>query len=146
MSSHTHSHGSKHSPSGAGEVHPLVGHLVPFWILFATGGALIALTVITVAVRYVDLGEANIYIALGVAGIKATLVGMFFMHLKWDRPFNQLTLIGSVLFVVLLMLFTILDSKQYEATLVPGNPDGVQTELGKTAPNSPIAQQAPQIR
>jgi cytochrome c oxidase subunit 4 len=141
MSNHSHTHGSAH-----GEEHPLVGHLVPFWILFSTAAALLVLTVITVAVRYIDLGEANIYVAIGVAGVKATLVGLFFMHLKWDRPFNQLTLVGSIVFVVLLMLFTALDSKQYEATLVVGNPEGVQTELGQKAPNAPIAKQAPQLR
>ena len=141
MSNHSHAHGAAH-----GEEHPLVGHLVPFWILFATAGALLVLTVITVAVRYVDLGEANIWIAIGVAAVKATLVGLYFMHLRWDRPFNQLTLVGSIIFVVLLMLFCLLDSGQYRSQLVVGNPDGVQTELGQKAPNAPITKQAPQIR
>jgi cytochrome c oxidase subunit 4 len=142
MSNHSHSHGSGHQ----GEEHPLVGHLVPYWILFGTGAALIVLTVITVAVRYIDLGELNIWIAVGLAAIKATLVGLYFMHLRWDKPFNQLTLVGSIVFVVLLMLFTLLDSKQYEADLVVGNPDGVQTELAAKAPTAPITKQAPQIR
>lgn len=142
MSSHAHTHGH----AGHGDEHPLVGHLVPQWILFATAAALLVLTVITVAVRYVDLGEANIYIAIGIAGVKATLVGLFFMHLKWDRPFNQLTLVGSIVFVVLLMWFTMLDSKQYESTLVVGNPSGVQNELGQKAPDAPIAKHTQQLR
>jgi cytochrome c oxidase subunit IV len=141
MSNQAHAHGHAHDTE-----HPLVGHLVPLWILFATAAVLIVLTFITVAVRYVDLGEANIYIAIGIAGVKAILVGLYFMHLKWDRPFNQLTLVGSIAFVVLLILFTMLDTKQYEAELVVGNPAGVQTELGQRAPDAPIAKQAPQIR
>lgn len=143
MSNHSHAH-SGHGH--AGDDHPLVGHLVPLWVLFATGTVLLILTIITVAVRYVDLGEANIYIAIGIAGVKATLVGLFFMHLKWDKPFNQLTLVGSVLFVVLLMWFTMLDSKQYEGTLVRGNPSGVQNELGQKAPDAPLAKSAQQFR
>jgi cytochrome c oxidase subunit 4 len=139
MSNHSHAH------AGSDE-HPLVGHLVPLWILFATAAVLLVLTVITVAVRYVDLGEANIYIAIGIAGVKATLVGLFFMHLKWDKPFNQLTLVGSIIFVVLLIWFTMLDSKQYEPTLIRGNPSAVQTELGQKAPDAPIAKQAQQFR
>ena len=139
MSNHSHAH------AGADD-HPLVGHLVPLWILFATATVLLVLTIITVAVRYVDLGEANIYIAIGIAGVKATLVGLYFMHLKWDRPFNQLTLVGSIAFVVLLIWFTMLDSKQYEPQLIRGNPTGVQTELGQKAPDAPIAKQNQLIR
>ena len=95
MSSHA-AHGHSH---GHGEQHPLVGHLVPYSTLFATGGALLVLTVITVAARYIDLGEANIYLAIGIAVVKATLVSLFFMHLRWDRPFNLMVLVGSMLFV-----------------------------------------------
>jgi cytochrome c oxidase subunit 4 len=142
----SHGHHSGGHSHGNSDEHPLVGHLVPLWILFATAGALLVLTVITVAVRYIDLGEANIWIAIGVAAVKATLVGLYFMHLKWDKPFNQLTLVGSIVFVVLLLLFTLMDSKQYQATLVPGNPQGIQTKLGTEAPNAPIAKQVPLVR
>ncbi|MGA0286011.1 MAG: cytochrome C oxidase subunit IV family protein, partial [Phycisphaerales bacterium] len=78
-----------------GEVHPLVGHLVPIRTLVLTGLTLLFLTVVTVAVRYVDVGEFNIVIALAVAVVKAVLVVLVFMHLLWDRPFNSLVLLGS---------------------------------------------------
>jgi cytochrome c oxidase subunit 4 len=125
-----HSHGN--------EPHPLVGHLVPYSTLLATGGALLVLTVITVAARYIDLGEANIYLAIGIAVVKATLVSLFFMHLRWDRPFNLMVLVGSMLFVLLMMIFCMMDVGQYEPTLNRGNPPKVQQFLDAQAPYAPV--------
>ena len=132
MASGTHDH------HGHGEQHPLVGHLVPYSTLFATGFALLVLTVITVAARYVDLGEANIYLAIGIAVVKATLVSLFFMHLRWDRPFNLMVLVGSMLFVVLMMVFCMMDVGQYTATENKGNPKFVQNYLDANAPFAPV--------
>ena len=102
-------------------------------------GALIVLTVITVAIRYVDLGEANLLVALAIAGLKATLVSLFFMHLRWDRPFNQLIFLSGILFVVLMMAFCLMDTSQYRDSQYTGNPVDVQAVLDKDAPNAPIA-------
>jgi cytochrome c oxidase subunit 4 len=135
----TAGHGHDGHAGHAGQ--PLVGHLVAPWILFATGGALIVLTVITVAIRYVDLGEANLLVALAIAGLKATLVSLFFMHLRWDRPFNQLIFLSGILFVVLMMVFCLMDTSQYRESQYVGNPVDVQAVLDKDAPNAPIAAQ-----
>jgi cytochrome c oxidase subunit 4 len=139
-------HSSSHAHGGHGPGQPLVGHLVPLSVLFATAFALIVLTVITVASHSVDFGEFNIAVALIIAGVKALLVGLYFMHLRWDRPFNQLIFIGSIIFVVLLMVFCIMDTGQYRAQLVEGNPKMVQDTLTKEAPNAPIAAEAARYR
>ncbi|MBX3354667.1 MAG: cytochrome C oxidase subunit IV family protein [Phycisphaeraceae bacterium] len=131
--SHAHHHGAH------GEAHPLVGHLVPMSTLLGTAAALIVLTVITVAVRYIDVGEFNIHIAIGIAVIKATLVALFFMHLRWDRPFNLLMFVACVLFVVLMMAFTVMDSVQYKNLQFGGNPPAVQKTLEAAAPGAPVA-------
>ena len=127
-----------HDSHKTGEVHPLVGHLVPCSTLFATGAALIVLTAITVAVRYMDLGEANIYIAIGIAVVKATLVSLFFMHLRWDRPFNLMMLVGSMIFVLLMMVFCLMDVGQNLSKENMGNPSAVQNYLNANAPFAPI--------
>ena len=119
-------------------MHPLVGHRVPYSTLFATGAALIVLTAITVAVRYMDLGEANIYIAIGIAVVKATLVSLFFMHLRWDRPFNLMMLVGSMIFVLLMMVFCLMDVGQNLSKENMGNPSAVQNYLNANAPFAPI--------
>ena len=66
-----------HAGSHAGEVHPEVGHVVPIKYLVGAGAALLVLTVITVAVRYIDLGEANLALALAIAVVKAAICAVF---------------------------------------------------------------------
>ncbi|MCE9619345.1 MAG: cytochrome C oxidase subunit IV family protein [Planctomycetes bacterium] len=119
--------------------HPLVGHLVPAWLLVFTGTVLLLLTAITVAVRYIDIGEFNIVVALGVALIKATLVCLFFMHLRWDRPFNILVFIASAVFVILMMAFLVMDTSQYFKDQFTGNAPEVETTLQANAPGAPVA-------
>jgi cytochrome c oxidase subunit 4 len=50
-------------------------------------GALLALTVVTVGVSYLQLPTApTVALGLAIATAKATLVVLFFMHLKGERP------------------------------------------------------------
>jgi cytochrome c oxidase subunit 4 len=123
-----------------------VGHVVPPKILFATGGALLVLTVITVLaakIDFEDMGvpELNIFVALAIAVVKASLVVLFFMHLRWDRPFNSIVLVTSVAFVALFIAFAMTDTFAYredvrgfaQERLVSGNAEHVKTELDATA-------------
>ena len=70
-------------------------HAVPRRVLTTVYGLLILCTVITVAVSKVDLGQANIWAALAIALIKGGLVVMYFMHLRWDSPFNGIVLLAA---------------------------------------------------
>ena len=119
-----------------------LGHVVGYGPLIGTAVALIILTVLTVAVHAFDAGELNIPIALSIAGLKAALVGLYFMHIRWDRPFNALILICSIAFTVLLMIFVTMDSGQYSPQIVAGNPEDVQATLEVEAPGAPIAARA----
>ena len=94
-------------------------HAVPRRILIAVYGALLIFTFITVAVSRVDLGQANIWVALGVAVIKGSLVALFFMHLRWDSPFNGIVLIAAFIFVALFIGLALLDSHSYQPNLKP---------------------------
>jgi cytochrome c oxidase subunit IV len=65
---------------------------------------LLAFTGLTIWTGRMDLGAANIFIALFIAVTKATLVVLFFMHL-WDMGgVNRLVFVVSVLFLVVLIL------------------------------------------
>ena len=59
----------------------------------------------------------NIVVAMGVATIKATLVGLYFMHLRWDRPFNAIILVGSLLFLGIFLGFALLDTGEYQENM-----------------------------
>lgn len=65
--------------------------------------ALLAFTALTVAASYVDLGWANNAVAIGIALAKATLVVLFFMHVK-----ENTRLVPAVIFSGLFMLAILL--------------------------------------
>ena len=84
-------------------------HVLPFNIYISVFATLIFLTVITVWVAQFDFGAFNGLVAMGIATLKATLVGMYFMHLKYDNKLYSLVLVGSVCFLILFWFFSIFD-------------------------------------
>ena len=82
-------------------------------------GALLVLTLITVAAAYVNFGNMNTVIALVIASIKASLVALFFMHLKNDR-FNAVLFLGGAFFLAVFLIFTLFDIDHREP-VYPGN-------------------------
>ncbi|HEY4760937.1 MAG TPA: cytochrome C oxidase subunit IV family protein [Thermoguttaceae bacterium] len=92
-------------------------HVVPLWVLAAVFVTLLAMTYITVAATWFNLGNWNLYIALGIATFKAALVLLYFMHLRYDNPFNAIVLITALLFVVLFLSLTLLDTFQYQGDI-----------------------------
>lgn len=95
-------------------------HVVPAPILLRVWGALLFLTVVTVGVTWVNLGPLSVPVAIGIATIKAILVALFFMHLKYDRPFNAVVLVSSIFFVILFLGLALLDTLHYREDLIPG--------------------------
>lgn len=73
--------------------------------------ALVFLTLVTVGLSRVHLGNWNFFIAVAVATVKATLVAMFFMHLKDDNRFNVLIFVGSLLFIGVFFVYTTNDTQ-----------------------------------
>ncbi len=70
--------------------------------------ALLVLTVFTVAISRVDLGILNTPMAIFVASVKASLVGAFFMGLRWERA-NLIFVFGAIAALILFFLFTFVD-------------------------------------
>jgi cytochrome c oxidase subunit IV len=98
-------------------VHAGAAHVVPFGVLLGVLVALLALTVLTVAARSVDLGSWNIWIALAIATAKGSLVVLYFMHLRYDSPFNSLVFVTALVFMLLFLGITILDTIQYQPAI-----------------------------
>lgn len=82
--------------------------------------ALMVLTGLTVAVTYVDLGAANLFVAMGIAVFKASLVVLYFMHVRWSPKLVQVTVFTSLLFIVILAGFTFADYLTRGLLGVPG--------------------------
>ncbi len=85
-------------------------HIVPPIVYHRVFGALLVLTVLTVAVAQVHLGPLNVPVALAIALTKASLVAAFFMGLKYDSKVNLLVLAIGLVMVIVFLGFTLLDS------------------------------------
>ena len=92
----------------------MIGHVSPWQTLVKVLITLLFLTVITVAAAQVDLGRLNIVGALGIACVKASIVAMWFMHLRYDKRFNFWILIGSIAFVAWMVGYILFDSALYQ--------------------------------
>ena len=80
---------------------PTPHHHVPYYLVF---GALVVLTIITVAVAFVEIRSeiAKVLLALAIASVKASAVAYFFMHLKFEGKLIYLILIVPLILCVIL--------------------------------------------
>ncbi len=116
------------------EAHHNVGHIVPVRILVTTGIGLLILTAVTYWASLIDLGNLNIWIALAIAVLKGSLVALFFMHLRWDRPFNAVVFVASLAFVALFISFALTDTREYAPDIITGDAPEVVKHLAEIQP------------
>jgi cytochrome c oxidase subunit 4 len=83
--------------------------VVPRRVYYLIFAALMACTALTVAVSFVDLGPINAVVALTIAVLKATLVVLFFMHVKYSTRLTWLVIAGSVFWLGILLALTFSD-------------------------------------
>ena len=87
------------APSSHGKEHAHgPGRYFVIWFI------LLGFTLLTVVTGRMDLGAANLPIAIAIATVKATLVVLFFMHLSESGGANRLVFVVSLIFVLVLML------------------------------------------
>ena len=84
-------------------------HIVPPRVYFAVFAALIVLTATTTAISFLDLGPWNTVVALGIAFLKATLVVLFFMHVKYSPRLTQIVIAGGLFWLAILLALTLSD-------------------------------------
>jgi cytochrome c oxidase subunit 4 len=101
------------------------GHVTPVRVLAAVWGALVVLTILTVAATWVDLGKASLLVALGIATVKASLVVLYFMHMRYDRPFNAIVFISALVFVAIFVGIALIDTVAYQPEMIPGYAPGM---------------------
>jgi len=84
-------------------------HIVPHTLYGLILIVLICLTGLSVAVTSIELASLTVFIALFIAGIKATLVLTFFMHLKFDNVLLKIMVAAIFVLLGLVMFVTFLD-------------------------------------
>jgi cytochrome c oxidase subunit 4 len=108
----SHDHPADAAPHAEGAPHAL-----PPRVLLSTFAALVALTVVTVVTSRMDLGPMNVVVALGIAALKASLVAMFFMHLRYEHRFQTVIFLGAAFCAVVFIGFVVFDTTQYQPDL-----------------------------
>ena len=84
-------------------------HVVPiriYMIIFAT---LLVLTAVTTAVAYVNLGPMNVVVMLLIAFFKASLVILYFMHVRFTSRLTQVAAVSGFAWLVILIGLTLSD-------------------------------------
>jgi len=108
------------------EDHPPFNHPAPIPLLIGVFLALVFLTILTLVTSNIELAQFAFGIAMIIATAKAFLVCAFFMHMFWDKGFNILFFLSSVLFVSLFIGVTLLDTGQYQDNIDSFPPPEVQ--------------------
>ena len=87
-------------------------HIIPIRTYLTIFAVLLGLTFVTVFIAKVDLGSMNIVVAMLIAGIKASLVAFFFMHLLYDDKINLFVFLTALVFLAVFIIFTLLDTER----------------------------------
>jgi cytochrome c oxidase subunit 4 len=87
----------------------MAGHISPLRTYYGIFAALMVLTAITVGVAFVNLGPFNFPVAISIAILKATLVILFFMHVKFSSHLTKLFIATGFFFLLILFTLTLTD-------------------------------------
>ena len=104
MAAHSGTHDSPHHD--AHDAHP---HIVPVTTYLMVFGALMVLTGVTVWVATLDFGAFNTLVAMAIAITKASLVVLFFMHVKYSPKLTKLLVAASFIWLALMIVGTLHD-------------------------------------
>lgn len=85
------------------------GHIVAQKIYFTIFALLIGMTGLTTWVATQNFGRWNTVIALAIAICKATLVILFFMHVKYSSNLTRAAVVVGFLWLALLLTLTLSD-------------------------------------
>jgi cytochrome c oxidase subunit IV len=106
------------------------GHVSPKSTYYAIFGALMILTGVTVGAAFVNLGSLNFPVALAIAITKATLVILFFMHVKYSSRLTKMVVGMSFFFLMILFGLTMTDYLSRGWYASPRGTAGAGTQVG----------------
>ena len=84
-------------------------HVAPKSLYYTMFLARMVGTVLTVVVAFFDLGFLNNVVMLGIASVKALLVILFFMHVRWSTRLTWVVVASGFFFLMILFTFTMMD-------------------------------------
>ncbi|MEE9391972.1 MAG: cytochrome C oxidase subunit IV family protein [Planctomycetota bacterium] len=91
-----------------------LSHISSLKTLFAVFALLLFFTAVTVGVSRFELGRWDLTIAMTIATVKAVIVSMYFMHLRYEKALNIVIFVSSILFAILFLGISALDATTYQ--------------------------------
>lgn len=85
-------------------------HIVPLRVYMAVFTTLLVMTGVTVAVAFMDLGTMNTFVAVTIAIFKATIVVLYFMHVRYSGKLIWVFAGAGFLWLLILFAFTLSDT------------------------------------
>jgi cytochrome c oxidase subunit 4 len=120
------------------------GHVASKSSYYGIFGALMVLTAVTVGVAFVNLGSLNFPVALAIALTKATLVVLFFMHVKYSSRLTKMIVGMALFFLFILFALTLTDymSRGWFASPRGSTGAGTQVTITPAGPPRTVAKPA----
>ena len=84
-------------------------HILPKRVYYTIFAILLFCTYLTVQIAFLDLGALNTVAALVIATFKATIVVLFFMHVKYSSRLTWAVVLGSIFWLGILLALTMTD-------------------------------------
>ena len=84
-------------------------HVAPKSLYYGVFLALLVGTALTVAVAFLDLGAMNNVVMLTIACVKALLVILFFMHVRWSSRLTWMVVASGFFWLLIMFSFTMQD-------------------------------------
>jgi cytochrome c oxidase subunit 4 len=84
-------------------------HVVPPRVYVGIFATLMVLTAVTTWVAFIDLGPLNVVIMLAIAGVKASLVILWFMHARYESTLTRVSIVGAVFWLLVLIVISASD-------------------------------------
>jgi cytochrome c oxidase subunit 4 len=110
------------------------GHISPKSTYLTIFGALMACTVLTVIAAFINLGNLNFPVALTIAVFKATLVVLFFMHVKYGSRLTKLIVGVAFFFLGIMLSLTLSDYLSRGWFTAPGGSTSAASITSITGP------------
>ncbi len=92
--------------SGQNNTH---AHISSIGAYLAVFGAMIVRLFLTVGAGFVNLGPLNINVAMTIANLKAVLVVLYFMHVRYSTKLTMVTAAAGFVWLILLLGITAMD-------------------------------------
>ena len=117
----------------------MAGHISPKSTYYTIFGALMICTVLTVSAAFINLGNLNFPVALTIAVFKATLVILFFMHVKYGSRMTKLIVGVAFFFFGTMLTLTMSDYLSRGWFTAPGGSTSAGAIISLSGPPQPVA-------